>query len=149
MITLSIMKLETLSIIYVKNFGFQRVEILLKVLLINVNKCSVCQKFEGPCYDYPKLGPLPYSRANFDFPYLSIGVDYAGPFYVRNIYNTKDNSCKAWIVFITYCSSRCKYLDIVPDCYGNSCIDNIKRFISIHGAPKLIISDNGPTFSEK
>ena len=29
------MKLETLSIIYVKNFGFQRVETLLKVLLIN------------------------------------------------------------------------------------------------------------------
>ena len=30
------MELETLSIIYVKNFGFQRVEILLKVLLVNV-----------------------------------------------------------------------------------------------------------------
>ena len=29
------MKLETLSIIYVKNFGFQTVETLLKVLLIN------------------------------------------------------------------------------------------------------------------
>ena len=29
------MELETLSIIYVKNFGFQRVETLLKVLLIN------------------------------------------------------------------------------------------------------------------
>ena len=29
------MKLETLSIVYVKNFGFQRVETLLKVLLIN------------------------------------------------------------------------------------------------------------------
>ena len=29
------MKLETPSIIYVKNFGFQRVETLLKVLLIN------------------------------------------------------------------------------------------------------------------
>ena len=29
------MELETLSIIYVKNFGFQRAETLLKVLLIN------------------------------------------------------------------------------------------------------------------
>ena len=35
MMILNIMKLETLSIIYVKNFGFQRVETLLKVLLIN------------------------------------------------------------------------------------------------------------------
>ena len=35
MMILNIMKLETLSIIYVKNFEFQRVETLLKVLLIN------------------------------------------------------------------------------------------------------------------
>ena len=35
MMILNIMKLEILSIIYVKNFGFQRAETLLKVLLIN------------------------------------------------------------------------------------------------------------------
>ena len=35
------MELETLSIIYVKNFGFQRVEILLKVLLVNVQYVEV------------------------------------------------------------------------------------------------------------
>ena len=50
---------------------------------------------------------------------------------------------------ITCCSSRCTYLDIVPDCYGHSCIDILKRFISDHGAPKLIISDNRPTFSDE
>ena len=58
------------------------------------NKCPVCRKFEGPCYDYPKIGPLPElpdSRVNFDFPYSSIGIDYAGPVNVRNIYNTKYN----------------------------------------------------------
>ena len=55
-----------------------------------INKCSICREFEGPCYDYPKLGPLPDSRVDFDFLYLSIGIDYAGPVYVRNIYNTKD-----------------------------------------------------------
>ena len=115
-----------------------------------INKFLVCPKFEGPCYDYPILGPLPDPRANFDFPYSSIGIDYAGPVYVRNIYNTKDNDLyKAWIVLITCCSSRCTYLDIVPDCYGHSCTDILKRFISIHGALKLIISDNGPTFSDE
>ena len=50
---------------------------------------------------------------------------------------------------ITRCSSRCTYLDIVSDCYGHSCIDILKRFISDHGAPKLIISDNRPTFSDE
>ena len=64
-----------------------------------INKCSVYQTFEGPCHDYPKLGPSPGSRVNFDFRYLSICIDYADPVYVTNIYNTKDNDLyKAWIV---------------------------------------------------
>ena len=36
-------------------------------------------KFKGRCYDYPKLGPLPDSRVNFDFPYSYFDIDYAGP----------------------------------------------------------------------
>ena len=93
--------------------------------------------------DYPKLGPLPDSTVNFDFLYSSIGIDYAGLVYVRNIYNTKDNDLyKAWVVLVTCCSSRCTYLDIVPDCYGHSCINILKRFISVQGAPKLVISSS-------
>ena len=115
-----------------------------------IKKCSVCRKFERPCYDYPKLGPLPGARVNFDFSCLPIGINYAGPVYVRNIYNAKDNYLyKAWIVLIPSCSSRCTYLHIVPDCRGNSCINILKRFISIHGAPKLIISDKEPTLSDE
>ena len=113
-----------------------------------INKCSVYQTFEGPCHDYPKLGPSPGSRVNFDFRYLSICIDYADPVYVTNIYNTKDNDLyKAWIVQIICCSSRCTYLDIVLDCYGHSCIDILKRVINLDDAPKLITYDNGPTFS--
>ena len=36
-----------------------------------VNNCSVCRKFEGPGYDYPKVGPLHDVRVNFDFLYYS------------------------------------------------------------------------------
>ena len=64
MIMLNIMELETLSIIYVKNLDSKSRNFVKGV----INKCSVCRKFEGPCYDYPKLGPLPESRVNFDFP---------------------------------------------------------------------------------
>ena len=56
---------------------------------------------------------------------------------------------KPWIVLITYCNSRSTSLDVVPDCYRHSCIEVLKWFISIHGAPKVIISDNGPSFSEE
>ena len=67
--------------------------------------------------------------------------------YVKNIYAVKDNNlCKSWIALIC-CSSRSAYLDKVPDCYEGSCIEVLKRFITVHCAPKVIISDNGPSFS--
>ena len=37
----------------------------------------------------------------------------------------------------------------IPDCYGHSCTEVVKRFRSIHGAPKVIISDNGSSFIEE
>ena len=55
----------------------------------------------------------------------------------------------SWIVLITCCSSRSTYLDVVPDCYQQSCKEVLKRFIRIRGAPKVIISDNRPSFSEE
>lgn len=31
----------------------------------DINSYSVCRKFEGPSYDYPKVGPLLDVRDNF------------------------------------------------------------------------------------
>ena len=54
-----------------------------------------------------KVGPLPDVRVDFNFLYSSIGIDYAGPVYVKTIYATKDNNLhKSWIVLITCCISR-------------------------------------------
>ena len=38
-----------------------------KLVKAIVNNCSVCRKFEGSSYDYPKIGPLPDLRVTFDF----------------------------------------------------------------------------------
>ena len=87
---------------------------------------------------------------DFDFQYSYIGIDFPGTVYVKNIYVTKDNNLyKSWIVLITYCSSRSTYSDLVPDRYGYSCIEALKWFNNICGAPTVIISDNGLSFSEK
>jgi len=56
---------------------------------------------------------------------------------------------KAWIVLITCANSRVIHLDLVPDCTGESCIDALKRFVNKHGAPNVIVSDNGKNFISK
>ena len=66
-----------------------------------MNNCFVWRKYERPSFDYLKIGRLPGVRANFGFPYSSIGANYSGPDYVKNIYATNGfNLYKAWIVLI-------------------------------------------------
>ena len=100
---------------------------------------------KGPPYKYPEEGPLPKERVANDFVFSYIGIDLAEPIYVKPIYNKTEavEMHKAWIVVITCATSRCIYLDLVPDCSGTTLIDTLKRYISRHSAPKVIISDNG------
>ena len=81
---------------------------------------------------------------------MNVGVDYAGPLYDKNIYNSGLNDmCKAWLVIITCASSRGIYLDLVPDCISESCIKVLRRFISNRGSPQVFISDNGKYFTSE
>ena len=59
------------------------------------------------------------------------------------------NLKKSWTVLITCCSTRSTYLDVLPNCYGHSCREVLKQFRDIHGASKVIISGNGPSFNEE
>ena len=113
-----------------------------------IHDCTLCSRFEGKAYDYPKSGPLPEARVSQDNAFSRIGIDYARPVYVKNVYIVENDKTmyKAWIVLITCASSRCIHLDLVPDCSGKSCVDALTRFINSRGAPKLAISDNGTAF---
>ena len=64
---------------------------------------------------------------------------------VNNIYS-KLQTFKCWIFIFTCASTRCVYLDLIPDCSLPSCIRVLKRFFAARGVPTLIVSDNGSQF---
>ena len=113
-----------------------------------IHECTLCRIFEGKAYDYPKVAPLPEARVTQNHAFTNVGIDYAGPVYVKNVYIIDNDITmhKAWICLITCASSRCIYLDLVPDCTGQACVNVLTRFINSRGAPKLTISDNGSAF---
>lgn len=48
------------------------------------------------------------------------------------------------LIVLFTCSNSCGIcLGIIPECASESCINVIKRFISLRGATKVITSDNG------
>ena len=112
-----------------------------------LRQCIVCKKHGGKAYYYPEECPLPKEHVTSDFAFSYIGIDYAGPLFVKSVYYKEhDVMYKAWVVPVTCANSRGIYSDLVPDCTSNCCVDALKRFVNFHGAPKILISDNGKYF---
>ena len=52
-----------------------------------INKCVLCKKLEGRPYGTPPTSQLPGFRLSDEFAFTSIGVDFAGPVYIKDIYH--------------------------------------------------------------
>ena len=52
-----------------------------------IGKCSVCKKLEGRSYAVPPPPPLPEFRLSDDFAFTRVGVDFAGPMYVKDVFS--------------------------------------------------------------
>ena len=108
--------------------------------------CRLCRRFEGRPSKYPKPPDLPKERLQQSHAFDVIGIDYAGPVYVKDVYCSSDKMFKAWIGLITCANSRAVYLNLVANCEDVECINLLRRFISRYGAPSLVYSDNGKAF---
>lgn len=97
----------------------------------------------------PVSPPLPSFRVNMDFAFTSVGVDYAGPLYVRDIYSDSELMNSSYIALFTCASSRALHLELTPDISAEAFIRAFKRFIGRRGFPNFVISDNGKTFKDK
>ena len=108
--------------------------------------CRWCKRFDEKSYCYPNPPPLPSSRLKDDHAFSTIGIDYAGPLHLKNVYGDEPDMYKAWISLITCATTRGVHLDLASNLTGAECIQLLKRFISRRGAPNLVLSDNGKSF---
>ena len=51
-------------------------------------KYVICKKMLGKAFSTPPTPPLPTSRVSDDLAFTKVGVDFAGPLYVTNIYQS-------------------------------------------------------------
>ena len=115
-----------------------------------IAKCNLCKTFDALAFQALPFAPLPEFRVKVDFPFSSTGVDYFGPLYVKNIFETdehKNELYKVHGVLYTCATSRAVYIDLVPDTTCAAFIRSLKRFTSRYGISKLFISDNATCFA--
>ena len=108
-----------------------------------LNKCVVCKKLEGKAYGAPCSAALPEFRVTEAPPFSKVGVDFAGPFYVKT---QNGKMTKAYIALFSCCVTRALHLELVEDLSAETFTRALRRFAARRGTPALIVSDNAKTF---
>ena len=108
------------------------------------SRCTVCRRYEGRGFKVPPQPDLPEFRLSQKPAFTYVGVDYAGPLYIKepNCSTTK----KVYILLFTCCSTRAVHLELATDLSADVFIRCLRRFTARRGLPEIIVSDNAKTF---
>ncbi|CAL4163767.1 unnamed protein product, partial [Meganyctiphanes norvegica] len=104
--------------------------------------CYTCKLLRAKPYKYPKAPPLPSARLIARSPFAVCGVDYCGPFKVRQ----GRGRVKVWIALFTCMVSRAVFLQIVPDNSAESFLHALKALAWTYKHPSVLMSDNATCF---
>ena len=112
-----------------------------KSISSNIKNCfiCICKKAKGLAYKYPSAPDLPSIRVAIAPAFTHTSVDYAGPVFVKSIYDSQ-NLYKSWIFSFTCASSRGICLELVPSCDAGKYINILRPFLSRYGVPETIFS---------
>jgi len=92
------------------------------------------------------LGQLPCERTTPGSVFENVGVDYAGPVYVKYGHVRKPVIVKACIcVFVSF-SVKAAHLELMSDLTTDVFIAALRQFIDRRGKPSILWSDHGTNF---
>ena len=94
----------------------------------------------------PPAPALPDYRLHYMFPFQTIGIDYAGPVYVRDIYSSCDELFKYYFPLITCAATRAVDIELTSNFSSNSLTLALRRCFARRETPSQTISDNMKTF---
>lgn len=92
------------------------------------------------------MGSLPTPRVTPSRPFVKSGVDYAGPFTLKNPIGRAPKTYKAYLCLFVCMATKAIHLEAVTSLTTAAFIESMKRFTSRRGLPKHLYSDNGTNF---
>lgn len=110
-----------------------------------VKNCIKCYRF-NPKPTYPIMADLPEKRVTVMNPFHVTGIDYAGPFLLKDRKGRGSKNIKGYVcVFICF-TVKAIHLELVTDLSSETFISALRRFCARRGKPSHIYSDNGTNF---
>ena len=110
-----------------------------------IKNCINCFRAEPSGVQY-KMGDLPRVRVTQAGPFLNTGVDYCGPFLVKEKKFRNRVFKKIYVAVFICMSVNAVHLEVVEDMTTDAFIAALDNFISRRGYPQNVYSDNGSNF---
>ena len=107
--------------------------------------CAHCRRILAAKIANPGPPPLPPERVQFVRPFDAVGIDYTGAILIRD--STTNELVKVYICLFTCTSSRAVHLELARDMSAATFISLFRRFCARFSTPRLVISDNGTSFT--
>lgn len=105
------------------------------------HECVTCRRFRAKVQQQ-KMADLPADRLTPTLPFTYCGVDYFGPWYVKE----RHKELKRYGVLFTCLATRAIHLEVANSLETDSYINTLRCFICKRGPVRQMRSDNGSNF---
>ena len=92
------------------------------------------------------MGQLPMERVTPGLVFERVGIDFAGPIYVKYGYVRKPTIVKSYVCVFVSLNVKAVHLELVSDLTSEAFIACLRRFVARRGKPTDIWSDHGTNF---
>lgn len=110
-----------------------------------LRQCITCFK-ANPKTIQPLMGDLPASRTLPARPFQRCGVDYCGPFMIKEGQRKNCKITKTYAAIFVCFATKATHIELVRDLTTEAFLNTLRRFISRRGKPSDIYSDNATNF---
>ncbi|XP_039303553.1 uncharacterized protein LOC120357421 [Solenopsis invicta] len=110
-----------------------------------IRSCLRCFRFNAQAIEH-KMGNLPISRVREAIPFTNTGIDFCGPFYIKEKKFRNRTRIKVYVCVFVCMSVKAVHLEVVSDMSSEGFIAALRRFVARRGVPAHIHSDNGSNF---
>ncbi|XP_050056095.1 uncharacterized protein LOC126549771 [Aphis gossypii] len=110
-----------------------------------IHSCVTCIRYRAAC-PKPYMANLPSIRVKPDYPFTNVGMDYGGPFVVKEARRRNSRTQKAYIALFVCMSVKAIHVEVVTDLSTETFLAAFDRFIARRGVPTEIRSDCGTNY---
>ncbi|XP_050547407.1 uncharacterized protein LOC126909072 [Daktulosphaira vitifoliae] len=105
-----------------------------------VSKCTKCVRLSG-INSQPLMSDLPRSRVSECRPFSRVGIDFAGPFLMREQRLRKSRHYKVYIAVFVCFTVKAIHLEFVSELSTDAFLAALSRFVARRGLPNDIFTD--------